>query len=197
MARSVPFTSAGLVVGALAIAGMPPFGLFISEFMILTAAFSASRYFIAILMLIVLSVVFGALLHHFQQHAGRQTNQRPRPSSSYCPLISRSWAFAWRILIVFGIHIPGGHSQTCCKEHWWCCNDEQTQTTANRVEDAAAACWKAVTRAWSRSSAAWTRAARQRVHYIVEVKSRVSQPRASQYAARCRPHIDRARGGLV
>jgi formate hydrogenlyase subunit 3/multisubunit Na+/H+ antiporter MnhD subunit len=45
---------------------MPPFGLFVSEFMILTAAFGASRYFIAIVMMVALSVVFGALLHHFQ-----------------------------------------------------------------------------------------------------------------------------------
>jgi hydrogenase-4 component F len=66
MARSLPWTSTGLVAGSLAIVGMPPFGLFVSEFMILTAAFGASRYFIAIVMMVALSVVFGALLHHFQ-----------------------------------------------------------------------------------------------------------------------------------
>jgi hydrogenase-4 component F len=105
MARSVPFTSAGLVVGALAIAGMPPFALFISEFMILTAAFTASRYFIAILLLLVLSVVFGALLHHVQRMlAGKRTEEparlKPLPSQFAVMGICTTY------LIVFGICIP-------------------------------------------------------------------------------------------
>jgi hydrogenase-4 component F len=66
MARSLPWTSGALVLGTLAIVGMPPFGLFVSEFFILTAAFSAARYQVAALVLISLSVVFGALVYHFQ-----------------------------------------------------------------------------------------------------------------------------------
>lgn len=66
MARTLPWTSGALVIGTLAIVGLPPFGLFISEFFILTAAFSAERYQVAALLLVSLSVVFGALLYHFQ-----------------------------------------------------------------------------------------------------------------------------------
>jgi len=66
MARSLPWTSGALVLGTLAIVGMPPFGLFVSEFFILSAAFSAARYQVAALVLISLSVVFGALVYHFQ-----------------------------------------------------------------------------------------------------------------------------------
>lgn len=66
MARCLPWTSGALVLGTLAIVGLPPFGLFVSEFFILTAAFSAGRYQIAGLLLISLSVVFGALVYHFQ-----------------------------------------------------------------------------------------------------------------------------------
>jgi hydrogenase-4 component F len=66
MARALPWTSGALVVGGLAIVGMPPFGLFVSEFLILTAAFMQSKYAVAIIVLAGLSVVFGALLHHFQ-----------------------------------------------------------------------------------------------------------------------------------
>jgi hydrogenase-4 component F len=105
MARSLPWTGAGLVVGSLAIAGMPPFALFISEFMILTAAFTASRYFIAILMLVVLSVVFGALLHHVQRMlAGKPTGEQARfklqPSDFAVMGICTTY------LIVFGFFIP-------------------------------------------------------------------------------------------
>lgn len=106
MARSVPFTSAGLVVGALAIAGMPPFALFISEFMILTAAFSASRYFIAILLLLVLSVVFGALLHHVQRMlAGKRTEEPAK--LKLLPSHFAVMGICTTYLIVFGICIPG------------------------------------------------------------------------------------------
>jgi formate hydrogenlyase subunit 3/multisubunit Na+/H+ antiporter MnhD subunit len=45
---------------------MPPFGLFVSEFFVLTAAFNAARHQVAALLLVSLSVVFGALIYHFQ-----------------------------------------------------------------------------------------------------------------------------------
>ncbi|MGA3125733.1 MAG: proton-conducting transporter membrane subunit [Candidatus Korobacteraceae bacterium] len=106
MARSLPWTSASLVLGSLAIVGLPPFGLFISEFMILTVAFSASRYFIAVLMLVALSVVFGALLHHFQQMLAGKPNRLPAKLT-----LVRSDVAVMSIcavcLIVFGIRIPG------------------------------------------------------------------------------------------
>ncbi len=67
MARALPWTSTALVIGTVAIVGLPPFGLFVSEFVILTEAFSQARYVVAIIVLVALSVVFGALLHHFQR----------------------------------------------------------------------------------------------------------------------------------
>jgi hydrogenase-4 component F len=95
-----------MVVGGVAIAGLPPFGLFISEFMILTAAFGTSRYFIAILLMVAISVVFGALLHHFQRMlAGKPVDlpARPRLLSTDFAVLGVCAAF----LIVLGVHIPG------------------------------------------------------------------------------------------
>ena len=109
MARSLPWTSGALVVGSLAIVGMPPFALFISEFFILTAAFSAGRYLIAALLLISLSVVFGALLYHFQ---GMLTGD-----SEAQPLYPRLLASEFVVmgvcavsLLVLGIRVPGALS---------------------------------------------------------------------------------------
>src|SRR5512146_412033 len=67
MARALPWTSTALVVGSIAIVGLPPFGLFVSEFVILTEAFAQARFFVAIILLVALSIVFGALLYHFQR----------------------------------------------------------------------------------------------------------------------------------
>jgi hydrogenase-4 component F len=105
MARTLPWTSAGLIVGSIAIAGLPPFGLFISEFMILTAAFSASRYLIAILLVASLSVAFGALLHHFQSMlAGKQAELPSKPR--LLPTDFAVMGICIAFLIVFGVHIP-------------------------------------------------------------------------------------------
>jgi len=67
MGRALPFTSAVLIVGGVAIVGLPPFGLFVSEFAILMAAFMGSHYLLATVMLIAFSIGFGALLYHFQR----------------------------------------------------------------------------------------------------------------------------------
>jgi hydrogenase-4 component F len=106
MARSLPWTSGALVVGALAIVGLPPFGLFVSEFFILTAAFSATRYEIAALMLVSLSVAFGALLYHFQRMLGGDSDTppaHPRLMKSEFAVLGVCAAS----LLVLGIRIPG------------------------------------------------------------------------------------------
>jgi hydrogenase-4 component F len=105
MARSLPWTSASFVLGSLAIVGLPPFGLFISELMILTAAFRASRYFVAVLMLAALSVVFGALLHHFQ-HMLAGKPQRAPVKLRLLPSEFAVMGICALFLIVFGLRIP-------------------------------------------------------------------------------------------
>ena len=76
MARTLPQTSAALVVGSLAIVGLPPFSLFVSEFAILSEAFSQARYMLAALFLVVLSVVFGGFAYHFLRMLCGEPNER-------------------------------------------------------------------------------------------------------------------------
>ena len=47
MARALPNTSAVLIAGGIAIVGLPPFGLFVSEFYILMSAFAGYHYVLA------------------------------------------------------------------------------------------------------------------------------------------------------
>ena len=89
----------------MALAGLPPFGLFVSELMIFAAAFSAAHHFIAVLMLAAISVVFGALLYHFQRMlAGEaeETGARPRLHAFELATISVCSV----CLLVLGLHIP-------------------------------------------------------------------------------------------
>ena len=105
MARSLPWAGSALILGGLAITGMPPFGLFVSELLILTAAFSAAHYFIAVLMLIAISVVFGALLYHFQQMLTGKPDDAPKQ-----PVLQTSEFAVMGVcvlcLLVLGVHIP-------------------------------------------------------------------------------------------
>jgi len=101
MARTLPRTSIALVVGSLAIVG-----LFVSEFAILSEAFSQARYTVAVLFLVALSVVFGGftyyLLHMLCGDASRNT-----------PTIGKLHATEYGVmgiagvcLLYFGVRIP-------------------------------------------------------------------------------------------
>ena len=67
MARDQRWTSVFLVIGIMAIVGLPPFSLFISEFAILSAAFGSERYLIVTAVLLALVIGFGALVFQLQQ----------------------------------------------------------------------------------------------------------------------------------
>jgi hydrogenase-4 component F len=103
MASSLPWTSSALVLGGIAIVGLPPFGLFVSEFMILTQAFTGAHYFIAILLLAVLSLVFGSLLHHFQRMLGGAST-KPRTGIASSDLVAMATCAG--VLLVLGVRIP-------------------------------------------------------------------------------------------
>lgn len=110
MARALPWTGTALIVGMLAIVGMPPFGLFVSEFAILTQAFSQGRYFTATLMLIAISVVFGALLYHFQRMLVGHSESAPAKPRLLASEIAPMSVCAGSLLAL-GIGIPQALNQ--------------------------------------------------------------------------------------
>jgi len=63
--KAMPFTGIMVLLGMFALTGFPPFSIFISEIMILIAAFTNGSYLIAALLLFFLSVIFGAFVYHF------------------------------------------------------------------------------------------------------------------------------------
>lgn len=63
--KALPFTGIFLLLGMFALTGFPPFSVFISEMMIIIAAFTNGSYFIAALLLLFLSIIFSAFIYHF------------------------------------------------------------------------------------------------------------------------------------
>ncbi len=64
---ALPGTGAVLFIGGLALAGVPPFSVFASEFLILTAGFAGGAWIAAVILLVALAIVFGGLLLHLSR----------------------------------------------------------------------------------------------------------------------------------
>lgn len=63
LARTMPVTVLFLALAALAVSGLPPFGLFLSEFTVLAGGFTSQRSWVCVLILASLIVVFCGVLN--------------------------------------------------------------------------------------------------------------------------------------
>lgn len=106
--RTMPATAVLTVAGALAIAGAPPFGLFISEVSILAGAFGSRQWLIGGLAALLLTVGFLAIVAPF----GRLTFSEPRPQTEIAAAEVNALALvpAYLLLaaiLVLGVWVPG------------------------------------------------------------------------------------------
>jgi hydrogenase-4 component F len=101
LTESHPVLGWGLVVGVVAIAGLPPLGIFMSEFLIVTSTF-ARQPLLAIPLVLGLLVAFGALLWRVTGIAFGAPHGRTEPvKASYLPM------FAHLALVLgAGLYLP-------------------------------------------------------------------------------------------
>ena len=82
-----PVQGALWLAGAAAITGAPPFGLFLSELVILRAGFERGYDWAVYAMVVLLIVIFIGFLNHFRAmyfNAGTAADDRPQPISRWC-----------------------------------------------------------------------------------------------------------------
>jgi len=96
-----PTVGWGLMLGALAILGLPPFGVFASEFLILTTAMREQPWSIPILLL-ALGVAFAAIFGRVQPMVFGETQARRLP---HAPALLPVFAHL-AIVLMLGIYIP-------------------------------------------------------------------------------------------
>ena len=102
LTTSHPLLGWTLVAGVLAIAGLPPFGVFMSEFLVITSAF-ARMPALATLAAFGLLVAFGALLLRLSSIAfGEPTGQAPPVRASFLPVFAHLG-----LVFVGGLYMPG------------------------------------------------------------------------------------------
>jgi len=105
MARSLRWTSVFLVIGVLAIAGLPPFSLFVSEFAILNAAFSQEKLAVVTAVLVALVVGFGALIFQLQRMLSGSAAVPEKPRMSLTE--GAAMALCAALVVALGVHLPG------------------------------------------------------------------------------------------
>ncbi len=107
LSRSAPFTALALVAGAFAIAGAPPFAIFISEFMIFKAGIASGQYVAVTLLATFVAIAFCAIMFHINRMAFAA-----RPGSPAITAVPLSCKLALGVaaipLIAIGIYVPMG-----------------------------------------------------------------------------------------
>ena len=112
LTQSHPLLGWGLVIGVLAIAGMPPMGIFMSEFLIVTSTMARNPW-LALPLVAGLLVGFGALLRHRQhRRVRRAAGHATRPTTrSYVPL------FIHLAIVLDGRHLPARGARALVSNH--------------------------------------------------------------------------------
>jgi hydrogenase-4 component F len=96
-----PLLGWGLVLGVVAIAGLPPLGIFMSEFLVVSSTF-AREPLLAVLLVFGLLVAFGALLLRVTSIAFGEPRGNTAPAdASYAPMFAHL-----AIVAVAGVYLP-------------------------------------------------------------------------------------------
>ena len=102
LTESHPMLGWGLVLGVVAIAGLPPLGLFMSEFLIVSSTFARAPL-LALLVVLGLLIAFGALLLRLSEVAfSAPTGSTAPVKASYVPLYAHLALVAGA-----GVYLPG------------------------------------------------------------------------------------------
>ncbi len=103
--KTLPFTGIVVIIATFALAGSPPFSIFISEIIILVSAFTKGAYITAAILLLSIAVIFAGIIHHISRMVfGR------RPENMALSHESAGGKTAFLFLLVFicalGFRIP-------------------------------------------------------------------------------------------
>ena len=103
--RSMPVTALLLTLAAVAICGMPPFGLFVSELTVIAGGFASQQAWVSVVILVSLIVVFCGVLNKFSgMLLGPAPATAPRETLSLCNIAAMSLPLG--ALLLFTVRLP-------------------------------------------------------------------------------------------
>ncbi len=104
--RTSPVSAVSLAVAGLAIAGAPPFAVFLSEFSILKAGLTSGQYIASGLLAFFIVIAFWGVMYHIN----RMVFGRPEPGSKGIPLRASNITallLAGAPIVLLGLFLPG------------------------------------------------------------------------------------------
>lgn len=102
--RVMPLTGAAFFIGTMAIAGMPPFSLFQSEFLVVRAAFAGGFTLPGVLFIVFGTVLFAGLLLHMN---GLVLGPAGEARTSWYPWRDSAVLIVLLVLVAIGFWMPG------------------------------------------------------------------------------------------
>ncbi len=106
LVRTMPITALVLGVAAIAVSGLPPFGLFVSEFIVIAGGFRSQHAWVSVLVLTTLIIVFcGVLTKIAGLLLGPGAAQRERETISATNLAAMTLPLG--ALLLFTVWLPG------------------------------------------------------------------------------------------
>jgi hydrogenase-4 component F len=97
-----PLLGWGLVLGVIAIAGLPPLGIFMSEFIVVSSTFARDPL-LALLLVFGILIAFGALFLRLNGIAfGEPAGSTERAKASYVPMFAHL-----ALVLTAGLYLPG------------------------------------------------------------------------------------------
>jgi hydrogenase-4 component F len=101
LTQTHPWLGWSLVIGVVAIAGLPPFGVFMSEFLVVSSTF-AREPLLAIPLVLGMLLALGALFQHLNGLAfGEPTGSKAPSEASYVPMVLH-----FGLVLIAGIYLP-------------------------------------------------------------------------------------------
>ena len=113
--KTMPVTGAILLVGGLAIAGMPPFNIFLSEFLVMTSGFGSGQFLaVSVMILAPRGDIRGVLAAPRADglrkpegaRQGRAGGRARQGSTAQGCWRSSQWGSSWSLVVVLGFYVP-------------------------------------------------------------------------------------------
>ena len=103
--KVIPVSATLLIVGVFAITGWPPFGVFVSEFTIVTAGFASGNIFPSVMFIGVVATIFIGFIYYAAQMVFGEPHRRIEESDGDTSSLVAIGALV-ALLFLLGVAIP-------------------------------------------------------------------------------------------
>ncbi len=105
LVQTLPVTGPVFLLGSLAIVGLPPFNIFISELTIMVAGFREQKFIVTVLFILLLVLIFAGMLQHIMKMVFTR-EATPLARGEISPYCVASYALPVLLMFIGGFYVP-------------------------------------------------------------------------------------------